>query len=405
MSRRTDYDVIIVGAGMVGAALACALADSPLRVALLERRPPSPPGDAVGLRVSAIAPASQRILQRLVTWPESHPRLSPYREMRVWDASGGHGIHFDSAELGTPQLGWIVENQLLQFSLWRRAAAHTNIDLLCPAGLNDVTWDDDCARLRLDDGVLVTSTLLIGADGARSRVRELAGIGLAQRNYRQSAIVAIVATARPHRETAWQCFLPTGPLAFLPLADGRCSIVWSTRTELAEALLALDDAAFNDRLGAAFGHTLGAVRVASQRVAFPLYLQHTRRYVQPGLALIGDAAHVVHPLAGQGVNLGLLDAASLAQVLQQAHARCRPLGTLTTLRRYERWRRSENELMLAAMDGIERLFDNALPPLAWLRRNGLALSDRLTPLKRLLAERAMGLTGDLPTLARPDSAL
>ncbi len=405
MSQNQHYDVIIAGAGMVGAALACALANSPLRIALLERRPPSPPGDHIGLRVSAIAPASQRILQRLGAWPEGHPRLSPYREMRVRDASGGAGIHFDSAELGTPQLGWIVENQLLQFNLWRRAAAHANIDLLCPAQLTDLQVDNSPAQLRLDDGVRLTAALLIGADGARSRVRELAGIELYQRDYRQSAVVATVATAKPHRETAWQCFLPTGPLAFLPLADGRCSIVWSTRTKLAEALLALDEAAFNARLGAAFVHDLGAVHVDSQRVAFPLHLQHARRYVQPGLALIGDAAHVVHPLAGQGVNLGLLDAASLAQVLLDANAHCRPPGALATLRRYERWRRSENEVMLAVMDGIERLFDNALPPLVWLRRNGLALSDRLRPLKQLLADRAMGLTGDLPALARPDSAI
>lgn len=401
MSRH--YDVVIAGAGMVGTALACALADACRRVALLEQRPPSPPGADIGLRVSAISPASQCILQRLNAWPANHPRISPYREMRVWDASGGQGIHFDSADMGTAQLGWIVENQLLQFTLWRRAAAQTNVTLYCPAQLSDWRREGELIRLELDDATRLTADLLVGADGAQSRVRELAAIAIDRHEYRQCALVATVTTERPHQETAWQRFLPTGPLAFLPLADGRCSIVWSTRTELAESLLALDTEAFNARLSEAFDQRLGAVQVNGPRALFPLRLQHAQRYVQPGLALIGDAAHVVHPLAGQGVNLGFLDAASLAQVLRQAAARGHPLGALATLRRYERWRRSENQVMLAAMDGIERLFDNALPPLVWLRRNGLALTDQLKPFKRLFAARAMGLEGDLPELARVTS--
>lgn len=394
------YDVVIAGAGIVGATLACALAEMPLRIALLEPRPPSPPGPETDLRVSAIAPASQRILHRLGAWPSGNPRLSPYREMRVWDASGGRGIHFDSADLGVAQLGWIVENPLLQYTLWRRAAAHASITLYCPNQLLDLQRTETGTRLSLDDGTGLSAGLVVGADGAGSRVRQLAGITVSQRDYRQSAVVAMVTTERPHRETAWQRFLPTGPLAFLPLADDRCSIVWSTTNRLAGELLALDADTFNARLYEAFGPRLGAVSLIGPRAAFPLRLQHARHYAQPGLALIGDAAHVVHPLAGQGVNLGLLDAAALAEVLDTAVRRRRPLAALATLRRYERWRHAENSLMLTALDGIERLFDNRLPPLAWLRRSGLALTDRLAPVKLLLARHAMGLSGDLPALAR-----
>lgn len=397
------FDVIIVGGGMVGTALACALARERLAIALLEPQAPEPPDERIDLRVSALSIASQQFLAALGAWSEiSIGRCSPYREMRVWDSQGGAEIHFDSAELGFPQLGWIIENRLIQYSLWQCANRQAGITLLSPARLAGLRMDaDDGVRIELEDGRRLHGRLVVGADGAGSRVRRLAGIEITGRDYDQQALVTTVRTELSHAETAWQRFLPTGPLAFLPLADGQCSIVWSHHGAEADVLAQLDGTTLGQQLTDAFGERLGEVTVTGPRATFPLRMQHARRYVQPGIALIGDAAHVVHPLAGQGVNLGLLDAAVLARVLQDAARRRRPLAALATLRRYERWRRGENQLMLQALDGIERLFDNRIPPLAWLRNTGLTLTDRLTPIKYLLARQAMGLTSTLPTPARP----
>lgn len=394
-----EYDVIVAGAGMVGSALACALAESGVRVALLERWPPSPPGAETALRVSALSPASQRLLDRLGAWPAivAH-RISPYREMRVWNAADSPGIHFASAELGQPQLGWIVENPAIQFSLWRRAVAHDSLTLYCPARPVALETGKDCSTVALDDGIRLRAALVVGADGAGSRIRELAGIAVRGRDYHQRGVVATVTTERPHRETAWQRFLPGGPLAFLPLGDGRCSIVWSIGSEPAAELLALDDDSFGERLTEAMGQRLGRVTASGPRAAFPLRMQHAIDYQCSGVALIGDAAHVVHPLAGQGVNLGFADAAALAEVLLAAHHHGRPLGAPATLRRYERWRRGENRAMALALDGLERLFGSPLAPVHRLRNTGLELTDRLAPLKRQLARMAMGLGDDLPRL-------
>lgn len=219
-------------------------------------------------------------------------------------------------------------------------------------------------------------------------------------NYHQKAVVAHVRPEKSHQETAWQRFLPSGPLAFLPLHDGRCSIVWSTTPEQADALLALEASAFAEALAEAFDQRLGSILEVGRRGAFPLRLQHAQTYVKPGLALIGDAAHVVHPLAGQGVNLGLLDAAALAEVILDALNAGQDFASFKTLRRYERWRKGDNLLMLAVMDGFKRLFGTALPPVRLLRNIGLNLTDAAGPLKHLIARRAMGLDGDLPRLAQ-----
>lgn len=395
------FDVIIVGGGMVGTALACALTREHLSIALLEAHPPQPPVAQIDLRVSALSLASQRILSALDAW-EAIERPSPYRDMRVWDSQGNAEIHFDSAELGVRELGWIVENQSIQYALWQCAKRHADITLFGSTRLADMQRNAEGeTRIELEDGRCLRGQLVIGADGARSRVRQLAGIDTTGRDYDQQALVTTVRTEVPHAETAWQRFLPTGPLAFLPLADGQCSIVWSHHSAEAGVLAEMDDITLGRQLTDALAARLGEVTVTGPRATFPLRMQHARQYVLPGLALIGDAAHVVHPLAGQGVNLGLLDAAALAEVLLDAARRRRPLSALATLRRYERWRRGENQLMLHAMDGIERLFDNRIPPLVWLRNTGLSLTDRLTPIKHLLARQAMGLSDTLPELARP----
>ena len=404
---KADYDLIIAGGGMVGSTLACALSDADFKIALLESAPLERirPGEETDLRVSAVNRASQRIFAALGAWSDMTAwRVSPFRDMRVWDAGGFGQIHFDSATLGEPLLGWIIENRVIQYALLERARQLPAVDLLCPAAL-ETAWSEDAGhwRVRLTDRREFTTRLLVGADGAQSKVRELAEIDTRGWSYHQKALVANVRTAEPHQETAWQRFLPTGPLAFLPLHDGRCSIVWSTTPEQADQLLALDEYNFAQALTEAFERRLGEIVQVGPRGAFPLRLQHARAYVKPGLALIGDAAHVVHPLAGQGVNLGLLDAATLAEVLLDGLAAGHEVGALRVLRCYERWRKSDNLPMLGIMDGFKRLFGNSLPPVRLLRNLGLNLTDAAGPLKNAMARRAMGLEGDLPKLARAAS--
>lgn len=399
-----DYDLIIAGGGMVGSTLACALGDADLRIALLESAPlerirPSP---EIDLRVSAINRASQRIFAAIGAWDGMTAwRVSPFRDMRVWDAGGFGQIHFDSATLGEPLLGWIIENRVIQYALLQRVQQLPTVDLLSPVTL-ETAWSLDTGgwQVRLSDGREFTTRLLIGADGAQSKVRELAQIGTQGWSYDQKALVAKVRTSEPHQETAWQRFLASGPLAFLPLHDGSCSIVWSTTPERADQLLALDEYDFAQMLAEAFDHRLGAIIQVGPRGAFPLRLQHARSYIKPGLALIGDAAHVVHPLAGQGVNLGLLDAATLAEVLQDGLSAGHELGALRVLRRYERWRKGDNLLMLGAMEGFKRLFGYTLPPVRLLRNLGLSVTDATDFLKNRITRRAMGLEGDLPKLAQ-----
>lgn len=404
MQQDHDYDLIIAGGGMVGAALACALGETGLRIAVLEgvSLERLRPGPELDLRVSAINRAGQRLLAAVGAWPGiSAWRVSPFREMRVWDATGTGQIHFDSADLGEPLLGWIIENRVMQYVLLERARQWPTLEIRCPAtlaaaqALTTGGW-----QVRLSDGQEITTRLLVGADGAQSRVRQLAGIAISGWEYGQTAVVAHVRTAEPHQATAWQRFLPDGPLAFLPLHDGRCSIVWSVAPSQAEALLALDTTAFAQALGEAFALRLGPILEVSPRAAFPLRLQHAHTYTQPGLALIGDAAHVVHPLAGQGVNLGLLDAATLAEVVADAAAAGAEIGASRVLRRYERWRKGENLLMLGVMDGFKRWFGPVPLPLRLARNWGLSLTDAAGPLKNRIARRAMGLDGDLPRLAR-----
>lgn len=400
------FDLAIVGGGMVGAALGCACAERKLSLALIDGQPPQRtwPAGQVDLRVSALSRASQRILECLGTWPRMvELGVSPYREMRVWDAVGGAEIHFDSAELGEPDLGHIVENRVTRLALWERLEAtgrSARIELLSPAALSALEIDDQQARLRLADQRSLSADLVVGADGRASFVREALGIALDSADYGQRAIVANVEVAHWHRETAWQRFLPTGPLAFLPLADGRCSIVWSADEARAEQLLALDDVGFIAELEAAFDKRLGPILSAGPRAAFPLTRQHAREYVRPRAALIGDAAHGIHPLAGQGVNLGFLDVAALVDAIDHARVKGRSIGSLHILRRYERARRGENAAMVTAMDLFKRVFGTRNPALVGARNLGLAAAEHLPGIKPLFIRQALGLGQDLPSLAR-----
>lgn len=396
---------------MVGACLAALVARneklSGWRVAVVEPAPlAAPRAGVVDLRVSAISRASQRILRHAGAWPQIESEACPYSEMVVWDAAGRRDgrdvLRFSAAETGEPDLGHIAENVRVQWAL-HQSPQLRRVTLL-RAALEGLEIDDDVARIALADGRRYSCTLVIGADGGRSRVRELCGIGRAGWTYGQTAVVAHLRTGQPHRGTAYQRFLPDGPLAFLPLRDGRVSLVWTTTPDEATALQAADPHEFSRRVTEASDRVLGAAELDSDRAAFPLALWHAREYVRPRLALVGDAAHTIHPLAGQGVNLGFLDAAALVEVLADTAAAGGDAAALRTLRRYERWRRSENALMLGACDTINRVFGEKNVAVAGLRRLGLGLVAGQPFARRAFVQRALGLAGDLPALVtRPGS--
>lgn len=393
MRRRNPYDVAVVGAGMVGAALALRLARAGFDVAVVEPREPAAwsAHDEVDLRVVALAPSSAHLLAAVDAWDAiRRSRACAYRNMRVWDALAPGELHFDAARQGEATLGWIVENRLIQHTLWQRAQAEPGLSVRCPARVASTRHDERSRTLDLDDGTSLSARLVVAADGADSTLREMAGIVARGRDYAQRAIVAHVRTQRAHEHTAWQRFLPGATLAFLPLADGRSSVVWSLPEADAAALLELTDDAFCMRLGAAFDLRLGRIESSTPRAAFPLRLRIARRYLAPRLALIGDAAHVVHPLAGQGVNLGLRDVAELADVLIAARDADRDFAAESTLRRFERRRRSDNALSANMFDAIQRVFGSESMALARLRGAALGAIDRLPPLKHLLAAHAAG---------------
>ncbi len=403
-----EYDLVVVGGGAVGAtfaALAVRQAGLPAaRVAVIERDRPPPwtITDAYDLRVFALSRASSRILAAAGAWDAiAAARVSPYERMRVWHESmspfGNDVLMFDAAELGEPNLGYIVEGRLIQTAL------HASLEAL---GVTIVSATVESLALAPDTAVValgerrLTARLLVGADGGRSRVRELAGLAATTRDYHQQAIVANVTTAKPHEETAWQRFLGYGTLAFLPLANGQCSIVWSVGNDRAAELRTLSVPEFERELTAALDGALGEVQLASGRVSIPLAATRAEHYVLERCALIGDAAHTVHPLAGQGVNLGLLDAATLADVLAEARDEREDPGALRLLRRYERRRRPQNELMSRAMSGFNDFLAMGQGPAAQIARRGMGMVNRMGPVKRLLAERALGISGELPAAAR-----
>lgn len=421
MSRRGDIDVIVVGAGAVGGALALALARDGFEVALVEAREPKPwrREEEVDLRVVALAPDARELLDDLGVWASTAAsRIGPYRHMRVWDATAPGELHFDAAESGEAALGWIVENKLVQSTLWQalsgdrlggsgrsrdasaldrvgsRGSATFNppmeVRIHCPGEIAAVHEDADGVNATLAGGTRLRAKVLVAAEGAESSVRTKLGIAFEGRDYGQRAVVAHVSTVRSHEGTAWQRFQPGGPLAFLPLADGRCSIVWTLPDAEATRVLALDDDAFRRELGCAFDFRLGEITATSARAAFPLRLRLAQRYVEGRCVLAGDAAHVVHPLAGQGMNLGLRDVACLRRVLREARDRGSDLGAAHVLRRYERERRSESTLAARGLDAIERVYSSASEPVAVLRGAALAMAGAVPPLRSLLMGAAAG---------------
>jgi 2-polyprenylphenol 6-hydroxylase len=413
-----QFDVVIVGAGAIGAGMAALLLArrqvARERIAVIGEhlaRLPLRRGGAAGdaavgdwdLRVFALSRASQRLLELCGIWTLVPPaRRFAYERMCVWDSHGapqGAGsLCFDCAEIGEPNLGHIVDGRLLAAACLEAAAAAGAV--LIEGSARAVEVSGAAIQVRLEDGRDLDARLLIAADGTASRTRALLGIEAAGHDYHQEALVAHVRTSAAHQNTAWQRFLAGGPLAFLPLSDGRSSIVWSVGVEEARRLRALDPAGFAAAVEEASGGFLGAVELTTAVASFPLHLTYALEYARPRAVLLGDAGHAVHPLAGQGLNLGLLDCASLAEVLSEAGSDANLLGDFRLLRRYERWRKSENLLAAAALDALERMFSSSDAATMRLRMAGLGAVERMPFVKRHLAQRALGLKGDLPGFLR-----
>ncbi len=407
-----EFDVVIVGAGVIGATLASLLVArklcEPGRVAIVAERfaTPVPASADWDTRVFALSRASERLLRLCSVW-SSLPaqRVFAYERMCVWDSQGqpqGKGsVTFDCAEIGEPNLGFIVDSRVLQWQCLQSARSAGVV--LLEAALEAAALGETHAAIRLSDGRTLRGRLLVAADGPESKTRTLLGVETAGHAYHQDALVAHVRTAKSHDNTAWQRFLSGGPLAFLPLPDGRSSIVWTNALTEAARLRGLDLAAFSAALTAASGGVLGDCEALTAPAGYPLKLQYALDYARPRAVLLGDAAHVVHPLAGQGMNLGLLDCAALVDVLEGAGG-ASYFGEYTVLRRYERRRRSENLFAAGALDGLERLFSTAGPIGAGLRSAGLGVVGKLPFAKRHLAQRALGLIGDVPEFLKADRA-
>jgi len=405
MSNKHEFDIVVVGAGMVGAAVASLLARAGFSVAVIEHREPNPfdASSPVGLRVSAFSPGSANILGEAGAWRQvQRQRHCPYRRMAVEDRDESVRLEFDAAEFGLDHLGTIVENELVQWSLWQSLLSMGGVEIFCPDQVKALDYEDGFPVISLEDGGAVRCQVLVAADGANSIIREMVGIEQDYWEYGQQGLVCVVETSEPNPGLAWQRFHEGGPLAFLPLQDGTSSIVWSLPEGEAVRLLALDDEAFLAELEqAACGddnHWPGRVTGCGPRAAFPLTMRLSQRYTARRTVLIGDAAHVVHPLAGQGVNLGLLDAAGLVEVLVAARNRQQDIGGEKTLDKFGRWRRSEAEIMARGMHGIRGLF---IPEeLGLLRRIGIGLVSGSWTAKEAFIKRATGRNRNAPALAR-----
>lgn len=416
MTPNERFDVAIVGAGLSGSVLALAAGQSGLKVALIDRVPLKAMTDAgFDGRTTAINYTSQKLFKSIGVWDDVADGAEPIRDIRISDA--GHDgrpsplfLHFDHREAAPDSenpapMGWIVENRFLRASLLRRLAAEPNVELISPSEVVDTERDLHRAVLTLKDGRKVETRLIASAEGRLGTLREDAGIGARKWSYDQIAIVMVARHERPHRGVAQEKFSPGGPFAMLPMKDGangehRSSIVWTERADLAKRLLALDPPSFQAEFARRFGDHLGHVELAGPRWSHPLSLVHAERYIETRLVLVGDAAHGIHPIAGQGYNLGVRDIAALVEVLVDAKRLGLDIGSADTLERYASWRRADNLTMVAATDLLNRLFSNDIRPLRRARDLALATVHRIPPLRRFFVRHAMGMTGDLPKLIR-----
>ncbi|MCH9699461.1 MAG: UbiH/UbiF/VisC/COQ6 family ubiquinone biosynthesis hydroxylase [Gammaproteobacteria bacterium] len=402
-STHQVYDIAIVGGGMVGSTLATCLVDSGLKIALLEAVRPSEysPEQPPDLRVSALSMASRYILESTQTWAKvTSKRYCPFKTMRVWEGAGN--TEFRANEIGRDELGYIVENRLLQLALLERVEELPGIDLICPAVTKRILYNGKTSTIELDNGS-IQARLIIGADGANSQARQAARIGVSSWDYKQHAMVINVETVYGQQDVTWQRFRPSGPQAFLPLNGSYASLVWYNTPDEVSRLKTLDDTALLNELSLAFPACLGKIKQILQRGSFPLKRQHALDYVKPGVALIGDSAHTINPLAGQGVNIGLLDAAALAEVILDAARNGQDFAALPVLKRYEKQRKMDNLMMMTTMDAFYRVFSNNFRPVRLLRNLGLGLANKSGPAKHKIIRYAMGLEGNLPRLARGDN--
>ncbi|MDT4291556.1 FAD-dependent monooxygenase [Methylomonas sp. MO1] len=403
---KEQFDVVIVGGGMVGAAVACCLGGSELKVAVIEAQVPEAfsseqPHD---LRVSALSIASKNILEAVGAWEGvTSRRYCPFKRMRVWETAGD--TTFNSDDIRYPELGYIVENRITQLALLDRLPSFDNIELLMPQTITKINYDGRESELVLADGRVLQAKLLVAADGGQSRVRQAVGLGVTSWDYNQHALVIYIETAYPQQDITWQRFVSSGPQAFLPLTGNYGSIVWYQSPDEVRRLQALSYEQLRDELVAAFPDCLGEVKQVLGVASFPLKRQHAQSYVKRGVALVGDAAHMINPLAGQGVNIGLLDAAALAEILVDARKRGKDIADLAVLQRYEAMRRNENLKMMTLMDVFYRSFSNDILPIKLLRNLGLGLAQRITPARNKAMKAAMGLEGRLPKLARGERLL
>lgn len=393
--KQPHYDIIIIGAGLVGLTFAGLLANTEMRIAIIDNSPPIQPEPEhetrYDLRVCAITPASEKIFRRLNIWEKMH-RISPFRKMHVWDELGNGAIDFNSADIGEPYLGHIIENSVMRAALLEMLSDHSDIEFFYKTKPTQLYQHENFIEINCEDSRKFYGTLCVGADGAQSWLRQQGQFPLESKSYHHTAIVTTIETELPHQQTARQRFLKEGVLAFLPLTNPHyCSIVWSTLPAIAENLCAMNENYFNIALAKAFDFALGKTTCLDQRFSFPLIMQNTKAYVKPRIALLGDAAHTIHPLAGQGVNLGIADAVSLAEIVLAANLKDCDLGDLALLKRYQRDRRGSNLLMLSLMDGFKILFGSDWQPIVQARNFGLSLTNHLQPMKCWLMQEAMGL--------------
>ena len=409
MSEKARFDVAIVGGGIAGTTFAAILGDAGLDVALIERQAPSLlTGSAYDGRTTAITYGSRKVLEAAGLWADLAPHACPIDDIRVADGASPLFLHFDSREVGDDPLGSIVENRLIRESLFRRIAGIQTVTQIAPATVAGLDTTASLARLTLADGREIAADIVIGADGRESFIRGAAGIETIGWMYKQQAIVTILGHELSHENVAVENFLPAGPFAILPMTDApdgthRSSLVWTDHIDAVPLYMQLDKPAFEEELQRRAGDWLGRVWEIGPRFTYPLGLRHAKRYVAPRVALIADAAHVIHPIAGQGLNLGMRDIALLSELLVDRRRTGLDLGDATLLARYERMRRADNIAFSAATDILDRLFSNDIPPIALARRIGLGAVNSSPPLRRFFMRRAMGAAGAISRLGRGEA--